>query len=161
VTLGRVVGVYGVKGWVKVYSYTRPPEAIFDHRSWLVGREGRRREIALCQGRVQGRGLVAELEGCTDREMARELIDAEIAVRATELPPLPPGEYYWHQLVGLKVVNLQGADFGRVDHLMETGANDVLVVQGERERLIPYTRDAVKNIDLDDGVIRVDWDEEF
>jgi 16S rRNA processing protein RimM len=161
VTLGRVVGVYGIKGWVKVYSYTRPPEAIFDHARWLVGREGRRREVALLQGRAQGRGLVAELEGCTDRDQARELIDADIAVRASDLPPLGPGEYYWHQLVGLKVVNLEGADLGTVDHLLETGANDVLVVRGERERLIPYTRDAVKQIDLDGGVIRVDWDEEF
>jgi 16S rRNA processing protein RimM len=161
VTLGRVVGVYGIGGWLKVYSYTRPPEAIFDYPVWLVGPPGQRREIALRQGRTRGRGLVAELEGYTDRDQARELIGADIAVHASNLPPLAPGEYYWHQLIGLRVVNLQGAELGTVDHLMETGANDVLVVRGERERLIPYTPDAVKQIDLDGGVLRVDWDAEF
>lgn len=157
VTLGRVVGAYGVRGWVKVRSYTRPEEDILNYHTWLIGEQ----EVRLVRGRAQGRGLVVKLAGYTDRDQASELVGADIAVPLGDLPPLGAGEFYWWQLEGLRVVNLEGRELGTVGYLLETGANDVLVVSGERERLIPYIKAVVKEIDLDGGLIRVDWDVDF
>lgn len=161
VTLGRIVGLFGVHGWVKVYSHARPPEAILTYSPWRVGKGAAFRELKLAAGRPHGRGLVARLEGCTDRDQAAKLVGSEIAVALSQLPAPKPGQYYWAQLEGLKVVNLAGQELGTVSHLFETGANDVLVVKGKREQLIPYTRDAIRNVDLDAGVLRVDWDVSF
>jgi 16S rRNA processing protein RimM len=161
VTLGEVVGVFGVRGWVKVHSWTRPREQIFSFRQWQVGHDRHWQPRRLLEGRAQGRGLVAQLEGCDDRDSAHALVGQQIAVAASELPPLPEGEYYWHQLVGLEVIAADGRRLGRIESMMETGANDVMVVQGERERLIPYVPDVVRAIDLDAGTMQVDWDPEF
>jgi 16S rRNA processing protein RimM len=161
VTLGRIVGLFGVCGWVKVYSDTRPPEAILTYSPWRVGKGAAFRELKLAEGRPHGRGIVARLEGCTDRDAAAKLVGSEVAVELSQLPPPKQGEYYWAQLEGLKVVNLEGQELGTVSHLFETGANDVLVVKDNRERLIPYTRDAIRNVDLDAGVLQVDWDADF
>jgi 16S rRNA processing protein RimM len=161
VTLGRIVGLYGVRGWVKVHSHTRPPEEILRYHPWQVGGHDGFRELALAERRPHGKAIVARFEGYTDRAQAAELVGSDIAVNASQLPPPKTGEYYWAQLEGLKVVNLAGQELGVVSHLIETGANDVLVVQGERERLIPYTPQAIRAVDLDGGVLRVDWDAEF
>lgn len=160
--MGKIVGLFGVRGWVKVFSHTRPKEAILGYRRWLVrGKEGWR-EIDMAEGRAQGKGLVARLEGIADRDAAAELVGADIGVTLTQLPKPKMGEYYWAQLEGLKVVNLEGEELGAVSHLFDTGANDVLVVkQGRRERLIPFTKYAVRDVDLDAGTMRVDWDKEF
>jgi 16S rRNA processing protein RimM len=161
VRLGRIVGLFGVRGWVKVYSDTRPREAILDYNPWLLERAGCWREYRLAEGRVQGPGIVVRFEGCTDRNEAQSFVGATVAVRREQLPPPEPGQYYWSELEGLSVVNLQGEELGVVSHLFETGANDVMVVAGERERLIPFTRDAVREVDLQARVIRVDWDRDF
>lgn len=160
-TLGRIVGIFGVRGWVKVHSDTRPPEAILKYRPWRVGKDGAFREVELAEGRPHGRGIVVRLEGCTDRDAAAQLVGNEVAVELSQLPPPKQGEYYWAQLEGLKVVNLEGQELGTVSHLFETGANDVLVVKDKRERLIPYTCDAIRSVDLDAGVLQVDWDADF
>lgn len=160
VTLGRIVGLFGVKGWVKVHSDTRPREGILQYSPWQLGRHGQWKEIKLAEGRAQGAGVIARLEGCSDRDQAQALIGSEIAVRAEQLPAAKQDEYYWAQLEGLRVVNLQGAELGKVSHLFETGSNDVLVVSGERERLIPFTKYAVHEVDLERRQIRVDWDPE-
>jgi 16S rRNA processing protein RimM len=147
--LGKISGVFGVKGWVKVYSYTDPREGITNYSPWRVKLKGQWREYTVEAGQRQGKTVIAKLEG----------IDA---IRSDQLQPLAEGEYYWHQLEGLQVVNLQGVELGIVDHMMETGANDVMVVKGDRERLIPFTQGhTVELIDLDEGVITVDWDPEF
>lgn len=163
VILGRISGVHGVHGWVKVYAETREREGILRYNPWYLREPAGWQSHRLLEGRVQGSGLVvARLEGIEGIERARALIDADIAVKREQLPKLKRGEYYWSDLEGLKVVNLEGVDFGTVSHLFATGANDVLVVtDGERERLIPYTKDAVKNVDLEARVIRVDWDPDF
>lgn len=161
VRLGRIVGLFGVRGWVKVHSDTRPREAILDYNPWLLGLAGRWCEYRLAEGRVHGPGIVARFEGYTDRNAAQLLVGATVAVRPEQLPPPGPGEYYWSELEGLSVVNLQGEELGMVSHLFETGANDVMVVEGERRRLIPFTRDAVREVDLKARVIRVDWDRDF
>lgn len=163
VILGRISGVHGVRGWVKVYAETRIREDILRYQPWyLRGPSGwqARRPI---EGRVQSSGVVVvRLDGIESIDQARTLIDAEIAVKRAQLPKLKRGEYYWSDLEGMKVVNVEGAELGTVNHLFETGANDVLVVRdGERERLIPFTKNAVKKVDLAAREIRVDWDPEF
>lgn len=158
VSLGKIVGLFGVRGWLKVYSETRPREGILQYNPWQVCVAGVWREMKLGEGRRQGPGVVVRFEGIDERSAAAELVGAEVAVRLEQLPAPVTGEYYWAQLEGLKVVNREGVDLGAVSHLFETGANDVLVVRGERERLIPFTRHAIDKVDLEGGVIRVDWD---
>ncbi|MDD3450013.1 MAG: ribosome maturation factor RimM [Gammaproteobacteria bacterium] len=160
--MGRVSGVFGVRGWVKVWSYSDPRENLLEYPVWRLRLAGGWRPVRVLEGRAHGKALVARLEGCGDREAARALIGADIAVRREELPLLPPGEYYWGELEGLRVETLEGRALGVVDHLIETGANDVLVVRGERERLIPYLPgEVVREVDLEQGTLRVDWDPEF
>ena len=116
----------------------------------------------MLDGRRHGKGLVAMLEGWENREAGRSLLGVQIAVDRSQLPALAPGEYYWADLIGLRVVNRNAVELGRVDSLMETGSNDVLVVRDDRERLIPYVPgDVVLDIDLASGLIRVDWDPDF
>jgi 16S rRNA processing protein RimM len=163
VILGRVSGVHGVRGWVKVYAETREREGILGYNPWYLRESSGWQPRRLLEGRVQSSGVVvARLEGVDDIDQARALIDVEIAVPRAQLPKLGRGEYYWSDLEGLRVVNVEGIELGTVSHLFATGANDVLVVRdGERERLIPFTKDAVRKVDLAARVIRVDWDPEF
>lgn len=162
ITVGRITGLYGVRGWVRVLSHTDPRENILNYPCWLVQRGGEWRSMQLLEGRRQGKGVVAALDGIDDRDLARELMGADIAIRREELPPLPEGEYYWSDLQGLQVMTREGVDLGRVDHLLDTGANDVLVVTGDRERLIPMIPGRyVISVDLELGRIEVDWDPEF
>lgn len=162
IILGRLSGVYGLRGWVKVYAETRERTDILEFKRWYLKRPGGWQAVRLLEGRAQAKGIIARLEGVEDCDAAHALIGTEIAVRKQDLPPVAPGTYYWDDLVGLKVINLEGIEFGTVSHLFETGgANDVVVVQGERERLIPYTKDAVKSVDIKARVMRVDWDADF
>ena len=166
VTLGRIVGLFGTEGWVKVYSYTRPPEAILQYHTWFIRSDSEGQSYRVQGGRRQGKGLVAHLEHCSTRELASRLIGTDIAVSLERLPVLPQGEYYWAQLEGLRVVNLENATLGVVSHLFETGANDVMVVVAQTpltantqagQRLIPYVGEVVKKVDLEAGVVQVDW----
>lgn len=154
--------MYGLRGWVKVYAETRDRSEILEFKHWYLRRPDGWQARKVITGRAQSKGIIAQLEGVVDCDQARLLVGTEIAVRRADLPPAEPGTYYWDDLVGLKVVNLEGIEFGTVSHLFETGgANDVVVVQGERERLIPYTKDAVKKVDLKARVLHVDWDADF
>lgn len=162
VVVGRVAAVFGVRGWVKVMSETEPRENILDYAPWYLARNGAWEPRELVEGRAHGKGVVARLDGCDDRDTAASLVGCDIAVPRERLPEPAPGEYYWTDLVGLAVRTVDGVELGRVDHLLETGANDVLVVVGERERLIPLLFDqVVRQIDLQGGTITVDWDPEF
>jgi 16S rRNA processing protein RimM len=161
VIMGRITGLHGVRGWVKVHSYTRDHLGILEYDHWRLRIAGAWREIELREGRPQGRGIVVHLKGVDDRDQAAVLVGADIAVPRAQLPRLRKGEYYWSQLEGLRVINLQGMELGTVSHLFETGSNDVLVVIGERERLIPYLPDVVRAIDLNAGTLSVDWDADF
>jgi 16S rRNA processing protein RimM len=163
VTLGRISGAHGIQGWVKVYSETSPRENIVAYSPWYLVRGGRRETWEVNAGRLQGKAVIAKLAGCNDRDMAEALAGAEITVPRAQLPPTTePGEFYWADLVGLEVRTVDDRVLGRIDHLFETGANDVMVVQGERERLIPYVwQQVVREVDLQAGVMRVDWDPEF
>jgi 16S rRNA processing protein RimM len=154
--------VHGVKGWVRVFSYTEPRDNIVHYQPWYLRRGDDWQPRWVADGRVHGKGVIARLEDCDDRDKALALMNYEIGVRRDQMPEPAPGEYYWNDLLGLNVVTLQNEPLGKVDHLLETGANDVLVVSGDRERLIPFVLDdIVKLVDLDAGLIRVDWDKEF
>lgn len=160
VVLGRIVGVYGVRGWVKIFSETEPREAILDYSPWLLGPGHEPRRVV--EGRRHGKGVVARLVCCDDRDQAAVLVDQEIAVERGQLPPPAPDEVYWADLEGLQVWDTNGVHLGSVDHLFSTGVNEVLVVIGERERLIPFAwGEVVKSVDLAGGRIEVDWDPEF
>ena len=162
VTLGRITGLYGVRGWVKVFSHTEPRDNILRYNPWQVRLKGQWRALRLAEGRAHNQGIVARLEGYADRDAAAVLLGADIAVQREQFQPLANGEYYWADLIGLKVVTTDGVGLGVVDGLMETGANDVLVVRGERERLIPYLPgQVVVAVDREAGELRVDWDPEF
>ncbi|MCK7567696.1 ribosome maturation factor RimM [Marinobacter xestospongiae] len=166
--IGRITSVYGVKGWVKVFSYTDPIEGILNYPNWTLVQDGKRVPVQLEQGRRHGPGIVVQLKGVSDREVARGYCGADIVVPTDVMPELPAGEYYWHQLEGLVVETVEGECLGKVHHLIETGSNDVLVVHAtvdaidQRERLIPYLPDqVVREIDLASGKMVVDWDPEF
>ena len=157
--MGRISGLFGVKGWVKVYSYTQPREAILDYDRWLLKRKGQWQVTLLSEGKRHGKSVVARLEGVDDRDQAAELLDCEIAVARDELPEVEAGSSYWADLEGMQVVHRDGTELGRVAYLLETGANDVMVTEGERERLIPFVAEKViLDVDFDKGVISVDWE---
>lgn len=167
VVLGRVQGLFGVRGWIKVYSHTRPAVAILDYERWWIGNQDNRRGYRVIDGRVQGKTLVARLADAADRPLpdrdaAVELLELDIAVDRDDMPEPNPGEYYWVDLIGLEVFTVDEVGLGHVTAMMETGANDVLVVRGDRERLIPMVVDEfVISVDLDAGILVADWDPDF
>ena len=157
--MGRVSGLFGVKGWVKVYSYTQPREAILDYQQWYLQRNEAWQRFEVAEGKKHGKGIIARFEGVSDRDVAAELVDSNIAVDRADLPATEEGSFYWADLEGLKIVSSDGADFGRVAYLLETGSNDVLVTTGKPERLIPFIMGkVVRDVDLAAGVITVDWE---
>ncbi len=171
VNIGRITAVYGVKGWVKIHSYTENPEDVFRYIPWMLKTPHGIKPVEIDESRPHGKGFVAHITGVDDRDMAAAYTGVEIAVDRRQLPDLPDGDYYWSQLQGLAVISdYQGQShrLGYVAKLMETGANDVLVVVpddnsvDERERLIPYVPGQfVTVVDLSAGEMRVDWDPEF
>lgn len=162
VTLGRISGVFGVRGWLKVHSYTEPRDNILGFDRWILEQGGRRSGVELEDGQLHGKGVIAKLAGVDDRDRAQELIGAEIAVERGALPEIGPDEYYWADLEGLAVRTPRGEALGTVERLLETGAHDVLVVKGERERLIPFVIGRViLEVDLAAGEIVADWEPDF
>ena len=160
IQLGHVSGVHGIRGWVKIYSLTDPREAIFKYQPWLLGES--REEACIAQGKKHGKHLIALLENVNDREQAQSLVNRPIAFYRDQFPQLPEDEFYWTDLLGLSVQLADGTELGRIERMLATGANDVMVVQGDRERLIPFVREQyVKSVSLDDGIVLVDWDPEF
>ena len=162
IVLGRVAGPFGVKGWVKVKSYTEPTEGILGYRDWHVDVPGAGpRKLRPIEGRRHGSLVVARLEGVDDRDAAAELVHCEISVPRGDLPPAGERQYYLADLGGLEVVTTDGYGLGRLDHFVETGANPVMVVLGERERWLPLVPRFLKEVDLAAGRIVVDWDPDF
>lgn len=159
--MGRVAAPYGVRGWIKVQTLTESVTTLLDHESWWLGLRGRWSAHRLAEGRVHGNGLVARVEGITDREAAAFVRGAAIAVPRSALPAPAQGEYYWTDLIGLSVVNRNGADLGRVAEIFSTGANDVVVVRGDRERLIPFVEPVLLGVELERGRLLVDWEPDY
>jgi 16S rRNA processing protein RimM len=162
VTVGRVSGVYGVRGWLRVRSDCEPMEQLLEYAPWQMHTASGWHSVVLESGRIHGRALLVKLVHVEDREQARELVGSDIAVDRSQLPVLAEDEYYWNDLIGLGVVTRDGEQLGRVSGLMQTGTNDVLVVSGDRERLIPFIREqVVLAVDARAGRIEVDWDPDF
>jgi 16S rRNA processing protein RimM len=192
-TLGKIGAAHGIKGWVRLISYTDPADNILNYRHFFLTEKTipgsqaaietkeleskleskieskiEREQIEIDESRAQGKHFVGHIKGCGDREQAGVFTGRELQVKTSVLPALDTEEYYWFELVGLAVINLQGEILGLVDHLMETGANDVLVVRASEEsidseeRLIPFVRDkVVKRIDLKGGALQVDWEKDY
>ena len=163
VLLGLINGLFGVKGWVKVFSYTRPRIKIVDYQHWYLGEESDQ-PILVEEGRSKKSGVVVKLQGINDRDAAVELLDCEIWIAGDQLNPLLNNEYYWYQLIGLNVLDTEQKLLGSIKNLIETGANDVMIVRGKgkTEHLIPYIQgQVIKSIDLEQNCMVVDWDVEF
>ncbi len=162
INVGKISGVFGVKGWVKVFSFTDPRENILTYSPWLLKKGDETKTVEVIDGQLQGKTIVAQLAGVNDRDQAAGLMGWDVFITQDQLPAAAKDEYYWSDLVGLKVETIDGVQFGVVDSLLETGANDVIVVQGERERAIPFLQgQTIIDIDLNEGRIIVDWDPEF
>ena len=167
VTLGRVAGVFGIKGWVKIASNTRPAENILSYPRWWLGAdEGF--EARLIDSRAQVNGIVAQVSGrdgqpVIDRDIAARMVGLEIAVDRAELPLAPPGSYYWADLIGLNVFSKDDEPLGRVVEVIDNGAQDVLVMKdGEVERLIPFVKDTIiVSVDLAAQRIVADWSPDY
>lgn len=169
IIVGKLGATYGIKGWLKVFSYTEQSESIFSYTPWLIKVKGEWKEIHVESWKRHGQGLVAKLEGMDIREDAQVFTNAEVAVLAEQLPELSDEEFYWRELFGMSVFTTEGYDLGKVTDILETGSNDVLVVKanlkdafGQKERLIPFLDEQViKLIDRTAQRIEVDWDPEF
>jgi len=163
VVMGRIAGSFGVMGWVKVFPYTEQVDGLIDFPVWWLGNEGdgEWREVKVTECNVHGKMLVASLEQCADRTAALKLKGTQIAIPRSRLPKLPKSGkdgHYWADLIGLEVINLQDEALGKVTGLLETGANDVLEVQaGAAKRLIPFVAHVIVKVDLQAGLMRVDW----
>lgn len=162
--VGRVLTAFGIKGWVKIHSDTEPRENILAYRPWYLWRDNRWQAVEVVEGQAHGKGVVARLRGVDDRNAAELLRGVDIGIPVHSLPALSEGEFYWRDLIGLQVVNAEGILLGVVDHLLETGANDVMVVRpcegsvdGE-QRLVPWVLgQVVQRVEKDAKRIIVDW----
>ncbi len=166
VVIGKIGAPYGVKGWVKINSYTDTPPGIFNYSPWILG-DGK--EYQIDQWRPHGKSLVAKIENVNNRDDAERIKNLDIHILADQLPELGEDEFYWRDLTGMQVVTTQGYDLGVVKDVFNTGANDVLQVRanskdafGQKERLLPFVFDSVvQSVDKSGRVITVDWDPGF
>ncbi|MCK5898458.1 MAG: ribosome maturation factor RimM [Methylococcales bacterium] len=162
ITLGKISGVFGVQGALKIFSFTHPNENILNYPTWILEKDDKQTEVIVVRGKRQGKAIVARLKNISDRDEALTLVGSEIKIHKSSLPATEKDEYYWHDLIGLNVETLEGIVLGKVDSILETGANDVLIVKGEKECLIPFLQpQVIVNINLQTGLMRVDWDSDL
>lgn len=163
ILVGRIHGAFGVRGELKFESLTEPQGNLLRYQPWILrDAQGREREVSGAKARPGGKGLIGTIPGIEDRDAAEALRGAELHVPRSALPPPKDGEFYWIDLEGMRVSNLEGVDFGVVAQVFSNGANDVLVAKGDRERMIPFVRpDFVRELDFESGRIVVDWDADF
>ena len=163
VIMGRIAAAYGIKGWVKIQPYTEYLDSLLDYKSWWIGQEGgpwHEAEVKLCE--AHNKILAAELPNCPDRNAAEKLKGLLIAIPRSSLPQQGSDEFYWSDLIGLAVVNAENVQLGTVANLLETGANQVLSVKSDNgEILIPFVASAIKNVDLTNRIIQVDWSADY
>lgn len=162
IVVGRFGRPHGIKGFVTVVSFTDPRDNVMRYTEWHAKIKNQWQPITLIQHEVNQKHILVQVEGYNDRELVAQLTNTDIAVRREQLPALPPGEYYWHELVGMRVINPEGLLYGTVTDILSTGANDVLVVVGERRHLIPYLLGTcILGIDDSERTITADWDMDF
>ena len=162
INVGKISGVFGVKGWIKVFSFTDRKENILGYSPWLLKKGTDSKTVTVIDGKLQGKAIVAQLDGINDRDEAASLMGWDIFITPEQLPKAEKDEYYWSDLIGLAVETNLGIQLGVVESLLETGANDVVIVKGERERVIPFLQgQTIISIDLVAGKMVVDWDPDF
>lgn len=167
--LGKIGAVYGIKGWLKIHTFTDEAEAIFDYSPWSLNLGEKTQLVTVTDWRKHNNGVIAKLDGFNDRDSAQRIVGMEIVVEKDSLPALPDGEFYWKDLIGMKVITDKGYDLGVVTDILETGSNDVLIVKanvkdafGQKERLIPFIENQViTKVSLENKQIDVDWDPGF
>jgi len=159
VVMGKVAAAHGVQGWIKVQPYTAEPGSLVDYRTWWLGDEQQGwRELDVLKSELRGKSVVAQLMGCHDRSVAEQYKGLLVAVQRSKLPKPDEDEYYWSDLIGLEVVTPDGERLGVVDNLLDTGANQVLCVRGaEKEILIPFIAQVIRQVDMEGKVICADW----
>lgn len=169
IIVGKLGSSYGIRGWLRVFSFTEEPDSLFDYKPWYIQRAGKWQEVEVESFKPHNQDTIVKLKGIDDRDDANLLTNFEIYVNAQDLPDLDEGDFYWKDLIGCKVVTINGYDLGQISDLMETGSNDVLVVKanlkdafGAKERLIPFVEEQfIKQVDLSAKQITVDWDPAF
>jgi 16S rRNA processing protein RimM len=161
VVLGRIAGLFGVKGWVKIQSYTDPPENLLDYPVWQLNQRGSWTEARWAEGRPANRMVLGRLENVNDRDQAQAMVGADIGVWRSELPPPAPGEYYWEDLTGLDAYSPSGQWLGKVDHFRETAVHPLMVISGAGEHLVPLVKQRLLAVDLAAGRMTVDWDPDW
>ncbi|MDP7592483.1 MAG: ribosome maturation factor RimM [Litorilituus sp.] len=169
IILGKVGAVYGIKGWLKIHSFTGEPDAILDYFPWSLKLGNNTQAVEITDWRKHNKGLIVKVDGIDDRDEAQAIVGSEILTNKNSLPDLPQGEFYWRDLIGMNVVTSKGYDLGTVSDMMETGANDVLVVKAnlndgfsKKERLIPYLfEEVIESVSIENKQICVDWDPGF
>ncbi|OCG34828.1 ribosome maturation factor RimM [Gilliamella sp. Fer2-1] len=169
IIVGKLGSSYGIRGWLRIFSFTELPDSIFDYTPWYIQRAGQWQEVIVESFKPHNHDMIVKLKGIDDRDQANALTNTEVFVDAEKLPTLNNGDFYWKDLIGCRVKTVNGYDLGQVTDLMETGSNDVLVVKanlkdafGTTERLIPFVDDQfIKQVDLVTKMIVVDWDPAF
>jgi 16S rRNA processing protein RimM len=159
--VGKINGLFGVQGWVKIFSHTHPRKNILTYQPWHIQIGGQWQTLDILKGREQGKTIVAQLKDVNNREQAQPMIGIDLYIEKSQLPELSEGEHYWEDLIGLEVVNQKGIALGKVSNLVDTGANNVLVVNGEKEYWVPYIEPFLISVDMGKQQILVDWDEDF
>lgn len=163
VVVGRFGSPFGIKGWIKVVSFTDPIDKVVDYLPWTVIKDKAEVTLKKIKGQLHGGHLIVKFPCCDDRDTAKNYTNLEISIKRTQLPHLTEGEYYWVDLIGLKVINQEQIDLGQVESLLATGSNDVFVVReiSGKKRYIPYLGQVVLKIDLPNKMLLVDWDSDF
>jgi len=153
-----------VRGWLRVQSFTDPPQRLFEWKLWRLqagDNSAAQREVKLLEARPQGNGWIARLEGIDERDAASRLTGQMILVEREQLPPAEGREHYRDDLVGFEVKNVEGALLGVVDHFVDTPGNAVMVIKGAREHWVPVTKQHLRSVDTDTRRVIVDWPENF
>ena len=159
--VGKINGFFGVQGWVKIFSYTKPRKNILEYYPWYFVDNGTYKVIEITTGREQSKTIVAHAKGIDNRDQASQLIGKDLYIDKDQLPELSDDEHYWYELNEFRVINKNGVDLGVVNYLVDTGSNNVLVTKGEKEHWIPYIEPYLVSVDKQNRVINVDWDENF
>ncbi len=159
--MGRVAAPYGVQGWFRIQTFSEALDTLIDYPQWYVGRDNDIRIYTVAEVKTHVKVLIAKLQGVDGRDAALALKGCDIAVARQDLPSAPEGEYYWSDLIGMKVANQRGEPFGSIAQILEAGAHDVLVVRGEREHLIPFVGQIVQDVDLTARTVIVDWELDY
>ena len=162
VEVGRLGAAHGVRGWLRVQSFTDPPQRLFEWPRWLLQPErGAIREVAVLEVRPQGNGWIARLEGVEERDAASRLTGQMILIERDQLPPATGTEHYRDDLIGFEAKNVEGALLGAVEHFIDTPGNAVMVIKGAREHLVPVTKHHLVKVDVASRSLIVDWPEDF